>query len=206
MPEPAQVTAMFSGPWCLTLLQQMAIGIALGFVLQVVFETVMVGGELIAYSMGLGFAQLADPLRGAPSPVVGQFMLVMTSLLFLAAGGHLVLMETLAGSFRTLPVGPSGIGADQWHSLAQLGAQMFAGGVTLALPVMIALLVINFAMGVISRSAPSLNLMAVGFPAALIAGLLIWGLSLGGLQERVEQLLLEANRTLGALAAGAIGG
>jgi flagellar biosynthetic protein FliR len=199
-PQPAMT--MLSATWCITVVQQMAMGIAIGFVLQVVFESVMVGGELVANSMGLGFAQLADPVRGAPSPVVGQFLLMLVSLLFLSLGGHLSLVELLARSFQTVPIGTAGLTAGKVQWLAALGGQMFASGVQLALPVMIGMLVINLAMGVVSRSAPALNLMAVGFPVALLGGLVLWMLSLSNLHAAMTQLLDGAWQGIGVLIAG----
>src|SRR5690606_33955733 len=115
-------------------------------------------------SMGLSFAQLADPLRGTSTPVVGQLMLILTTLLFVSMNGHLVLIELLLRSFRTLPAASAVFGAEQLGALLEFSAIVFAGGVLIALPVMTALLVANLALGVVSRSAPSLNLFAVGFP------------------------------------------
>lgn len=188
LPAPAPMKP-FGAAWFLAVAQQIGLGIAMGFVLQLVFEGVMMGGELVAYSMGLSFAQMADPIRGSSSPVVGQFLLTIAMLLFLAMGGHLLALQLLADSFRTLPPGPVGLDAERWRDLALLGGQIFSGGLRIALPVMVALLTVNLAFGIMSRAAPALNLMAVGFPAALIAGLLLLHFSLEGLHAGLQALL-----------------
>lgn len=188
LPAPAPLKP-FGAAWFLAVAQQVGIGIAMGFVLQLVFEGVMMGGELVAYSMGLSFAQMADPIRGSNSPVVGQFLLTLAMLLFLAMGGHLIAVQVLADSFRTLPVGTQGLDAERFRALALLGSHIFSGGLRLALPVMVALLAVNLAFGIMSRAAPSLNLMSVGFPAALIAGLLLLHFSLAGLPAAFGALL-----------------
>jgi len=188
LPAPAPLKP-FGAAWSLAVMQQVGLGIAMGFVLLLVFEGVTMGGELIAYSMGLSFAQLADPIRGASSPVVGHFLLTMALLLFLAMDGHLMALQLLADSFRTLPAGPSGLDAERCRDLALLGGQIFSGGLRIALPVMVALLTVNLAFGIMSRAASALNLMAVGFPAALIAGLLLLHFSLDGLAAGLQALL-----------------
>ncbi|MES0874100.1 flagellar biosynthetic protein FliR [Sinimarinibacterium thermocellulolyticum] len=198
LPAPP-VTAPLSAPWFSTLLQQLLIGLIAGFVLLLVFEAVVMGAELIAFGMGLGFAQLADPLRGTTTPVIGQFLTVMASLLFLALGGHLILIEMIVASFATLPIGSEGLGIDQIGTLLRFAGIMFSGGLQLALPIVIALLTVNLAMGVVSRSAPTLNLFAVGFPVTLVAGLLLLRAGLPALGEGVVQLLDEAWVLLGAL-------
>ncbi len=198
LPAPP-VTALLSADWFSTLLQQLLIGLVAGFVLLLVFEAVVMGGELIAFGMGLGFAQLADPLRGASTPVIGQFLTVMATLLFLALGGHLILIEMIVRSFATLPVGSEGLGIDQMGTLLRFAGIVFSGGLQLALPIVIALLTVNLAMGVVSRSAPTLNLFAVGFPVTLVAGLMLIRAGLPALQEGIVQLLDEAWVLLAAL-------
>lgn len=172
LPVPPMM-APFKADWWLSVLQQVGLGIVMGFVLQLVFEAVMMGGELISSGMGLSFAQMADPVRGGSSPVVGQFLRVLALLIFLSLHGHLTVLELLAQSFHTLPVGPRGLSPERLEQLALFGSHIFAGGLRIALPMLVALLTVNLAFGVMSRAAPSLNLMAVGFPAALIAGLLL---------------------------------
>ena len=124
--------------------------------------------------MGLGFAFNVDPLRGASTPVLGQLYMLLVTLTFLALNGHLVLIETLAQGFTTLPVGMSRLRRRRRSGIiAAWGSQLFAGALAVALPGMTALLVVNLAFGVMSRAAPTLNLFAVGFPVTLIAGLVI---------------------------------
>lgn len=195
--EPGAVLAPFAAGWWLAVAQQLVIGIAIGLALLIVFEAVTLGGELIAGSMGLGFAQMADPLRGTPSPVTGQFLAIIATLSFLATQGHLVLLELLVQSFRSAPAG--GLGPEPALALARLGSDLFAGGVRLALPLMIALLVVNLAFGVVSRAAPTLNLLAVGFPVSLIAGLVLLAAALPILQSTFLALLAAAWETIGRL-------
>lgn len=199
-PEPMP---MFSAVWWRTLTEQLAIGLCMGFVLLLVFEAVVLGGEMIAYSMGLSFAQLADPLRGVSTPVVGQFLLVLTTLIFLAMGGHLTLVELMVRSFHSLPVGAGAFGADEIGALIGYSVTLFAGGLLLGLPVVTALLLANLALGVIGRSAPSLNLFAVGFPVTLVAGLMLLRAGLPVIGEQFALLLDSAWTLIAGFGGGA---
>jgi flagellar biosynthetic protein FliR len=168
---PPQITP-FSLAGIVVTLHQVIIGLATGFALQLIFDAVAMGGQLLSNTMGLGFAFNVDPLRGASTPVVGQFYVLLVTLTFLALNGHLLLVETLAQGFTTLPVGP-GLDSTALWNVVMWGSQLFSGAVMVALPGMTALLVVNIAFGLMSRAAPSLNLFAVGFPVTLIAGLVI---------------------------------
>jgi flagellar biosynthetic protein FliR len=198
---PAQ--AIFSAAWCLTTLQQFMIGVVIGFVLMLAFEAVVMAGEIIAYGMGLSFAQLADPVRGTSTPVVGQFLMLLATLLFLAMGGHLILIATLADSFRTVPISAGGIGTAQLGALIAWSGVVFSGGLQIALPVMIALLLVNMGFGLLSRATPSLNFQSVGFPISLLAGLLLLRYSLPGLQTVFNDLMAQSWQMLAALLNGA---
>ncbi len=168
---PGPEVRAFSGEGVVITVQQMLIGVATGFVLQLIFDALAMGGQLLSNTMGLGFAFNVDPLRGAGTPVVGQFYMLLVTLTFLSLNGHLLVIELIAQSFHTLPVGTSGLSSDAFWQVAAWGRQLFANALMVALPGLTALLVVNLAFGVMSRAAPSLNLFAVGFPATLACGL-----------------------------------
>jgi flagellar biosynthetic protein FliR len=199
-PTPAPLT-VFTAAWWLRAAQETALGIAFGFVLQLVFEAVVMGGELIGYGMGLGFARLADPIRGADAPVLGAFLRVAFMLLFFAAGAHLRLIEVLADSFKALPSGAS-LGAHDMLALARYGAQLFRGALSIALPAVAALLLVNMAFGAMNRSAPTLNAMSVGFPLTLLVGLVMLDFNLPAMSGVLQNLLVDAWALIGALGHG----
>lgn len=189
---PARFIDPFSATAFLTVAQQLLIGVALGFIVQIVFDALLLAGQVIANTMGLGFATMVDPNRGASTVVVGQLFLILGVLLFLSLNGHLVLLGTLADSFRWLPPGPDGLTAPALATVAAWGGKMFSSGVLIALPAVVGLLLVNLALGVVSRAAPQLNLFAVGFPASMLLGFAMLMLSLPSLQGAFERLLLEA--------------
>ena len=171
---------------------QLLIGVAIGFVLKLVFEAVSLGGTLIAQSMSLGFAEVVNPQAGGSSPVLSQFYLVLATLLFLALDGHLRLIELLAQSFRSLPPGHAAIDGNGLHAVVAFGTELFAGAVRVALPAMTALLLVNIGFAAISRAAPSMNLFAVGFPITVSLGFIALWLALRSLPGAFEALQGEA--------------
>jgi flagellar biosynthetic protein FliR len=199
IPKPTDLT-LLSADGVITTLQQLLIGAAMGFALQLMFDALNLGGQLLANGMGLGLAFNIDPLRGVETPALGQLYVVLGTLTFIALDGHIALIQTLVASFHGLPVGTAGFSPQALHTLADWGNQLFLGAVRVALPGMTALLVINLAFGVTSRAAPSLNLFAVGLPVTLVFGLVVIWLGLPSLQSGFLDMLAGAFQMLRAMA------
>jgi flagellar biosynthesis protein FliR len=191
IPSPAAI-APFSAAGMVVTIQQVIIGIAIGFSLQILFDAVTLGGQLLANSMGLSFAFNMDPLHGVQTPVLGNLYSMLVMLTFLSLDGHLKLIELLIDGFRTLPVGTGGLGQDGIWSIITWGSQLFSGALAVALPGVTALLIVNIAFGIMSRAAPQLNLFAVGFPITLVFGLVIVMAGLPSTQTTFTHLLADA--------------
>ncbi len=187
--EPLSATAL------LTAAQQLLIGVAIAFVVQVVFDALILAGQIVATTMGLGFATLIDPNRGASTTVVSQFYLILGTLIFLTLDGHIALLGVLADSVRALPPGPGALGNDALLAVVRWGGKVFEAGTLIALPAVVGLVLINLALGVVSRAAPQLNLFAVGFPISMLLGFAMMMLSLPTLQGNLERLFYEALET-----------
>ena len=191
VPSPAAI-APFSPAGLIVTIQQVIIGVAIGFSLQVLFDAVTLGGQLLANSMGLSFAFNMDPMHGTQTPVLGQIYSMLVMLTFLALNGHLRLIEVLVDGFRAMPIGTSGLGQDGVWSVVVWGSQLFSGALSVALPGVTALLIVNIAFGIMSRAAPQFNLFAVGFPITLVFGLVIVVASLPSTQTTFIRLLADA--------------
>ena len=152
--------------------QEILIGVAMAFVVQMTFDALVIAGQTIAMTMGLGFAMLVDPNRGVSVPVLSQFFVIVGVLIFLSLNGHLALLQMVAESFELLPVGELLSVASIWW-LLEWASEMFVGAVSIALPAVVSILVVNIAFGVMSRAAPTLNLFAIGFPSALLLGFIV---------------------------------
>ena len=181
--------------------QQVLIGLAMGFTLQMVFSAIVIAAQSMAMGMGLGFATAVDPQNGVQVPVVAQYYLTLATLIFLALNGHLLIIQILVDSFQSLPVGLDGLSREGLWELVSWGSRMFAGAVMIALTAMTSLLVINLAFGVMSRAAPQLNIFGVGFPVMIGAGFIVIMLSLPGLAPQVTELMQDAFELIGLLVA-----
>lgn len=184
-PGPELSPSLLTG---FVIVQEVLLGVVMGFALQLIFDALVIAGQTIAMTMGLGFAMLVDPQRGVSVPVLSQFFLIIGILVFLSLDGHLATLRMLALSFELLPVGEM-LARDSLWAVVAWGGEMFAGAVRVALPAVVAMLVVNIAFGVMSRAAPTLNLFAVGFPSALLLGFLIVLINVGNLAGIVEELM-----------------
>ena len=141
--------------------------------------------------MGLGFASMVDPSNGIFVAIISQFYLTLTTLVFLSMNGHLVAIEILVESFYVMPV------STQWQlggffDVATAGSWMFASALFVALPAVAAILVVNFAFGVMTRAAPQMNIISIGFPFTMMIGLFVMWVSLSGFLPQYERLVSES--------------
>ena len=178
-----------SGAGLLVLVNQLLIGMAMGFAMQLVFTAVEMAGEFIAMQMGLGFAVFYDPQSAGQTPVIGQFLGLLATLVFLAINGHLLMVTVMAESFTALPVAGTALSAFGWNTVASFGAKIFLAALLMSLPIIVTLLAVNLALGVLTRSAPQLNIFAIGFPITLTVGMGLLMLALPHLTPQFERLM-----------------
>lgn len=200
MLPPPPALDPFSPSGIAVVFQQVLIGVAMGFIIQLVFDAIVIGIQTVSMSMGLGFAIFIDNQSGVQVPVLSQLHLLIAMLLFLSFDGHLMLVQLLADSFRILPIGAGGLNADAFWLVASWGSTLFVGALKVALPAATAVLIVNLSIGVISRAAPTLNLFAIGLPMTLMVGLLVLFATMptlqGSLLFLLEQALLSVDRLL----------
>jgi len=157
------------------MLAEIAVGVVAGLVLTVLFAAAGIAGDRIANAAGLGFAMQVDPSAGGQSPVIAQLFGLAMLIVFLGTDSHLAALRILYDSYATFPPGATPQPAILLAAGIQAGGLMFALAAALMLPVVAGLLVLNLAVGVITRSAPQLNLFSVGFPIAILAAfILLW--------------------------------
>src|SRR5271154_4102026 len=198
--------SIFSAAGMLAAVLELFIGVSIGMVVHLSFERLVLAGQSISLTMGLGFATLVDPQRGAQVPVLGQMFMIFGTLTYLAVDGHLMLLGALAESFHTLPIGAP-LDKGFLQSVVLWGARVFDTGLLIALPAIIALVIVNLALGVVTRAAPQLNLFGIGFTITLLSGffVLIAGLDgiMSGISSLIGSALTAVSELAGAHAAGA---
>src|ERR1700690_4176616 len=194
-PQPVGLS-IFSGAGFLCAVKELLIGVAIGMMVQLAFEALTLAGQTAAMTMGLGLLQLVDPQHGSTSTVFGQLFLVFATLIYLAVNGHLVLPGALANSLQTLPIGAPNFDRNFIGAVATWGAGVFETGLLIALAAVIALVIVNLALGVVTRAAPQLNLFGVGFPITMLAGFMIliigFDAIMGGISSLIHNSLVAA--------------
>jgi len=191
--------ALFSLAGLLAVAGEVLVGAALGFVLQIAFAAPTIAAEVIGAGMGMSIASASDPQTGAHSPALGQYYGIVLVLVFLGLGGHLLFIRLVLDSYAAFPPGHTWLGPERLSLIAGFASQMFLTALAIALPVTLVLLAVQLAAGVISRSAPSLNLFALGLPAGVLAGLaalIITAPMAGDLMADVATQALASARTV----------
>lgn len=153
--------------------QQILIGVLMGLTLHIMFAALVMAGMITATTMGLGFASTVDPQNGVQVTVLGQYYMIIATLLFLSVDGHLLLLSVLADSFIAIPLSGGLLPAEVIWNLVVFSAEMFLSALLIALPIMIGVLLVNLGLGVVTRAAPQLNIFAVGFPATMLTGFVL---------------------------------
>lgn len=155
----------------LIICQQIIIGVAIGMVMRVIFSGIEMAGQVSGMTMGLGFASFFDPESQGNTVAISQLYGILAMLVFLSIDGHLLLITALTESFYTIPIAVDTLGLDGMK-VAMMGREIFIIGLQLSLPVVAALLITNIALGILTRSAPQLNIFGIGFPITIGVGLL----------------------------------
>ncbi|MDJ0709933.1 MAG: flagellar biosynthetic protein FliR [Woeseiaceae bacterium] len=189
---PTATQDVLSAAGLVTVIQEIAIGVAMGFLVQLVFDAIALGGQVIGMSMGLGFAVFLDRARGVSIPVLGQLFLMLSMLVFLSMDGHLAMIRMLAESFHAWPISQGAFTVPIIWELLVWTSHLFIFAMKIALPAITALLVVNLSFGVMSRAAPTLNLFAVGFPVAMLLGFAVIFLNMGVLVENVSTFITDS--------------
>ena len=166
------VVPLDSADALLMLLQQVLIGLSLGFAARIVFTAIELAGEFIGLQMGLNFAGFFDPATGGQTTAVSRFYGVSVSWLFIVINGHLLLIAAVVQSFHAFPVGPEPFAFLRSTQPQLWGAEIFSLGLWIALPMIAMLLFVNLVLGIVSRVAQQMNVFAIGFPITLSVGLL----------------------------------
>ena len=165
------LTDALTGAGLALLTQNILVGLVIGFTVRIVFAAFELAGELVGLQMGLSFGGFFNPASGSSENALATFMSLLALLCFLAIDGHLMLIHALAESFRVFPLTDTSSVPLDFMRLVSLAADMFAIALSLALPFIAVLLLINIVLGVLARVAPQLNIFAVGFPLMLLTGM-----------------------------------
>ena len=172
---PSVAVPPTSGDAALTLviLHEMAIGLSLAFVMRTVIVGVEFAGHLSSYQIGFSYGATIDPISGVRNTMLVSLYGSLATLTFLATNGHHALLRALVASYARLPIGAGEVNQSLPQAVRDILAMVFVIGLRLAAPVVIVLLIVELGIGLISRTAPSLSFMVIGYPIRIIVGLLV---------------------------------
>ena len=167
---------------------ELLLGLAMGFGASLIFSAIQMAGEMADMQSAFGFAGIVSPQTGERNSVIGQLQMSVAWLVFLAADGHHLVLQGIGASLAAVPLGaPPGFSAPV---LTQAVSGLLATSVRIAAPIIGAVILTDFALGMLTRAAPQMNLLAIGFPIKLAVGLLAALLSLPLLASAQHGLIL----------------
>lgn len=169
----------------LMLAGEMVLGLVLDIIIRFLFAAIMTGGHIVGFSMGFAMMNVLDPMTGTQESVTAQLLYQCTILMFLSMNGHLFLLTGLAQSFQLVPPGGLFITPSLADSMLAFSGQIFAIALKIAAPVMASLFLVDLALALVSRAAPQMNVIQVGFPLKIGVGFLFMTLTLTALSHFV---------------------
>lgn len=169
--------------------KEMLVGLVAGLVVRMFISVLLVGGEMIDMQMGLGMAKAFDPGTNASISLTAQYLNILFILVFFLGNGHLTLIRITVQSFAILPLGSYVINFDSFTLLPALLGNVFLLAAKLSIPVVVVEIIVTFAVGIIMRVIPQINIFVVNIQFKLITGMLVLVLLVPSLTAFMENLL-----------------
>lgn len=172
-------------------LGELALGLVLDIIIRLLFAAVMTGGHMMGFAMGFAMMNVLDPLTGLSESVTAQFLYQCTTMIFLSMNGHLFLLTGLAESFVLVPPGGLLITPGLAQSMLAFSGQLFLLAIKISAPVVASLFLVDLALALVSRAAPQMNVIQIGFPLKVGVGFLFFTLTLTLLTHFVGDFITE---------------
>jgi flagellar biosynthetic protein FliR len=169
--------------------REVAIGLALGLVVRALIAAAELGGHLGGYQLGFSYAATIDPVSGVRNSVVTSLYGLLAMLALFAVNGHHQILRAMVASYEGLPIGGGHVDQSILTGVREILGLIFTVGVRLAAPLVLVLLLVELAVGLVSRSAPSLNFMVVGYPVRLVVGLLVLAATVGTVPQVIASVV-----------------
>jgi flagellar biosynthetic protein FliR len=173
----------------LIIAREVVIGLALGLAVRAIIAAAELGGHLSGYQIGFSYAATIDPASGVRNSVITSLYGLLALLTFFAVNGHHQILRALVASYDGLPIGGGHIDPSILTGVRQILGLIFTLGVRLAAPLVLVLLIVELAIGLVSRSAPSLNFMVIGYPVRLVVGLVVLAAMVGTVPQVVASVI-----------------
>jgi len=174
-------------PYIAVVIKEVLVGLVIGFVIYTMSAVLTGAGQLIDFQMGFTMGAAIDPVYGVQTPMMGNFQMILATMLLLATNSHYYLIAAMVKSYAYIPINPSNLPSNYLY-YAQLVANVFALAIQLAMPIFGALLVSDIGVGLLSRTVPQLNIFSIVFPVKIIFGFVILYLAVPFFGESISHL------------------
>ena len=174
-------------PYVAVVIKEVLVGLVIGFVIYTLTAVLTGAGQLIDFQMGFTIGAAIDPVYGVQTPMMGNFQMVLATMLLLATNSHHYLIAAMVKSYAYIPINPSSL-PSHFSFYALLVANVFALAIQIAMPVFGALLISDVGVGLLSRTVPQLNIFSIVFPVKIIFGFIILFLSIPFFGEAISHL------------------
>ena len=179
-----------TGPMLIMMIaKEVMLGVCIGMLAHLIFIGVQMGGQIIGTQMGFGVVNVFDPQANISISIISQFLNIAMLLIFIAVGGHYLVIQAIRASFETLPVGIYPVDPNAFLYLTKLFSMIFITALKITAPVLITLLVLQLVMGIMGRMVPQLNIMMVGFPIQIAVGMSVMAMGMSYFYIVYEKLL-----------------
>jgi flagellar biosynthetic protein FliR len=155
----------------LLIAEECSVGLLIGLVSSIVFAATHLSGQIIGRHMGLGLARVIDPNGAGQSSIVGQFESIVALMLFLAIGGHHLLVLAICDSFEIVPLGGVQLHTDMAFNIVRITGRLFPIAIKITAPAFVILIVTTVVIGLVARSVPQMNVLIVGLPLKIAVGI-----------------------------------
>ncbi|WP_104682127.1 flagellar biosynthetic protein FliR [Helicobacter felis] len=183
----------------IALLSELLLGLCASFFLHLVFSTLAFATDTISFSMGLTMASAYDPISGAQKAIVGQVVLLLAILIMLQTSMHHFIILWVQHSLAKVPLGSFVFSADVVKASVKAFAYLFSIGFSMAFPILAIIMLSDVVFGMIMKTHPQFNLLAIGFPLKIAIALMGLIMIIGSMMHRFKDTLLQAFQTLSTL-------
>ena len=178
---------------------EIMIGASMGLILFFIFTGIKMGAEMISQQMGLSMSRMVDPVSGMDVTLIQQLYNILMTTFYVLINGHLVLIHTIADTFKTIPLATPISSEPIMRTLVNVLTLAFQAGIRIAGPVVVAVFLATIALGFISRTMPQLNILAAGFPMRILLTFFIMITALGAAFELFDEYIVIAFKEIGGL-------
>ena len=176
--------------------KEILVGMALGFIVQLVFSAIEMAGQIIDFQVGFSMGSVYDPGVGIQGSNYGRLYYWLALAVFFFTDMHHLVIDNLIQSFSIIPITEMSMHGNTVEGMMILFVEVFKISILLAAPVVLVALVTDCVLGIISRSVPQINVLMLGMPMKILISFFFVLLFMPNLVESIQKVLPDISRYL----------